>query len=148
MNEEKLASWLRKCWGYFRGYKAPSDRDLLLLTPFQQYKTYHRFPFMVVIHVVLLMFLSINTVLLSNEYTDYSQANEQVFEGIFLPHNVRSTGIYNLPDTLHLIEEIVETVSEKSKKRRNLKKKKMLKFFKFLVLFFSSCVSNKISTHS
>jgi len=93
----------------FNSTKAnPSDRDLLLLTPFHLYKTYKRFPFSVLIHILLLAFISVHALFLSNEYIEFDRSNEQLFEAVFLPEEVRNEGLYDVPNTLKLIQQVVE----------------------------------------
>ena len=111
----------------FRGGRKPSDRwvlftcpcthdtnsttsDRLLLTPFHLYKKYHQFPFSVVLHIVLVIFISVNALMISSEYIGYGRANEQAFEAVFLPPSTRLLGLYSVPDTLDLISSTVHSV--------------------------------------
>lgn len=83
---------------------------MILLTPFDLYKKYHYFPLKVPLHVIVVIFISINALVLSEQYVGYGRANEQVFEAIFLPVNTRADGIFNVPDTLELISKTVVNV--------------------------------------
>lgn len=59
----------------------------------------------------MIIFISVNALILSDEYIGYGRANEQTFETIFLPDDMRYDGLYSLTDTLDLVSHTVITVS-------------------------------------
>ena len=87
-----------------------TKRDALLYTPFHLYSKYHQFPVTVVLHLILILFISINAILISQQYIGFGRANEQTFEAIFLPDQVRDSGLYDVPSTIDLIERTVNNV--------------------------------------
>ena len=83
---------------------------MLLLTPFHLYKKYHHFPISVALNVILIMFLSTNALILSDEFIGYGRANEQTFESLFMPQSDGYGALYSVPDTLDLIKQTVVNV--------------------------------------
>ena len=78
--------------------------DKVSLSPLDKYRIYGKFPLNIIIHVLLVVFTSIQAMIILGEFTDYFRAQEKSFTNILISENSkenrdypRKTYLYNIP---------------------------------------------------
>lgn len=97
----------KKFASYFWTRKHMSDRDRVLLTPWEEWRKYHRFPVELLGHASLLAVVTIQIMLMTYQFTGYNRSNEDTFKRIFHPEQYRD-GIYSIQDCLDVIQYTVD----------------------------------------
>ena len=95
-------SFLRSCFLPPR----MTDRDAVLLTPFNQWRKYRNFPLKIVLHFAIVFLITLEAVLLSVEFIPYNRANEQTFQRMFHLEEYED-GIYTIDDFLYVLDATV-----------------------------------------
>jgi hypothetical protein len=98
---------------YFWTRTQMSDRDRVLLTPWEEWAKYHRFPAEILLHAGLLAVVIIQIMLMTYQFTGYNRSNEDTFKRIFHPSQFRA-GIYSIQDCLKVINDTVQMVCSPS----------------------------------
>ena len=89
--------------------------DKILLSPLDKYRIYGKFPFHMIIHIILLVFNTIQAMVILSEFTDYFRAQEKSFLNVLISQDgkektdyARKVYLYNIPS---LQEHINSSIS-------------------------------------
>lgn len=78
--------------------------DKVILSPLDKYRIYGKFPLNIIIHALLVVFTSIQAMIILGQFTDYFRAQEKSFTNILISEDgkenrdyPRKTYLYNIP---------------------------------------------------
>eukprot|EP01104_Vermistella_antarctica_P001904 TRINITY_DN1204_c1_g1_i2.p1 TRINITY_DN1204_c1_g1~~TRINITY_DN1204_c1_g1_i2.p1 ORF type:complete len:446 (+),score=77.37 TRINITY_DN1204_c1_g1_i2:146-1483(+) len=91
-----------QCWN-----RKFSDKDEILLTPWEQWRKYRGFPFTAFLHTAVLVLCIVQVMLLCTEFTPYNRSNELTFKSHFYPEEWND-GIYTQGDCIDAIQQVVD----------------------------------------
>ena len=88
--------------------------DKITLSPLDKYRIYGKFPFHMIIHIILLVFNTIQAMIILSEFTDYFRAQEKSFLNVLISEDSKeNTGysrkvyLYDIPSLRnHIISSI------------------------------------------
>lgn len=96
--------------------KIESLKDRLYMAPIKKYEKYGRFPYKMVIQILLVLFTSCQVLLIVNHSTTYSYSQYTLFNKLFLNKNVQGSdttitntyNIYGIPSFTNYIQTTVD----------------------------------------
>jgi len=100
---KNCALFLQNCW---REPPIP-DKERVLLTPFNQWRKYRNFPIKIVLHLLIVVFVTVQALMLSTEFIPYGSANQACFQTTFLLEEYRD-GIFSVYDFLDVLRSTVD----------------------------------------
>jgi hypothetical protein len=66
-------SFLFSLFDFMKGQKM-SDRDYQVLSPLQKWHKYHRFPFKILLHTIVLALVILQVFVISTQFTEYHRS--------------------------------------------------------------------------
>ena len=89
--------------------------DKITLSPLDKYRIYGKFPFHMIIHIILLVFNTIQAMIILSEFTDYFRAQEKSFLNVLISEDSKeNTGysrkvyLYDIPSLRNHISSSIQ----------------------------------------
>ena len=89
--------------------------DKITLSPLDKYRIYNKFPFHMVIHIILFVFNTIQAMIILSEFTDYFRAQEKCFLNALISEDskenvdyARKVYLYDIPSLRNHINSSIE----------------------------------------
>eukprot|EP01102_Stenamoeba_stenopodia_P016061 TRINITY_DN5559_c0_g1_i10.p1 TRINITY_DN5559_c0_g1~~TRINITY_DN5559_c0_g1_i10.p1 ORF type:complete len:549 (-),score=128.39 TRINITY_DN5559_c0_g1_i10:487-2133(-) len=108
--KQRFTIWAKTKWRaiakHFWSRKAITDRDRVILSPWEEWQKYNRFPVEVLLHTGLLVIVIVQIMLMAYQFTGYNKSNEDTFHKYFFPEEYRD-GIFSIDDCINVINQTV-----------------------------------------
>lgn len=104
-------SFLSSLFNLVKGEKM-SDRDYQVLSPLQKWHKYHRFPFKILLHTIVLALVILQVFVVSTQFTEYHRSTRGSFEYFFCTsgydqQDIMTSTFYETPAVLAHLEKVV-----------------------------------------
>ena len=93
--------------------------DKISLSPLDKYRIYGKFPYHMIIHILLLVFNSIQVVIVLSEFTDYFRAQEKSFINALISADSKEKEDYAREIYLYNISQLQDHISTSIHKMLN-----------------------------
>ena len=95
-------------------------RDKLLLTPFEKYQIFGKFPWRFILNIFLVFLTTTQVILVDSSTTSYTRAEERFFHEQFIDRGEKYEKQFPLKKYIYTIDELKEHVSNSVNKFYNL----------------------------
>jgi hypothetical protein len=87
-------------------------KDSLYLSPIEKYKYYGRFPWKLIIHILLVLGTSAQAILILSSTTQYTRSQERIFYDSFVSEVDRGELSFNRFTYLFTVEELKNSINK------------------------------------
>ena len=100
--------------------KGIPPEDKILLSPLDQYVIYGKFPYFMIIHIVLLVLNTLQVTIILSGFNEYFRAQEKSFINALISDSPKEARDYPKVKYLYTIKELKEHVNDSVEKMRNI----------------------------